>query len=1125
MSSDEESDEIEDQEKLEEKVDFTSSRQAKKEARLNQIIFENEHKAKIRKVSKILKKKDHDITDEDKDILTQSPEITNRLVKLKERRGALKQRVLEIEDPAEELELKCEELAEAIRHSNKVVVYTGAGISTAASIPDYRGPNGVWTLLQKGQQPKAQDLCDAKPTLTHMSIKKLQDEGHVSHVVSQNCDGLHMRSGLNRRKLSEIHGNMYIEICYSCRPHQEYIRLFDVTEKTGVRRHQTDRNCHTCKQPLKDTIVHFGEKGGMKCPYRWKEAAKAADRCDIILCLGSSLKILKKYSCLWCMDRNKKNRPQLYIINLQWTPRDDAATTKINGRCDDVMRQVMRHLGYSIPEYFEEEDPLFSLATSLHEKENDTTSKKILLKPDIDDITRHRNLVDANRRNSIESERNKNLARLSNTNLTDVKIFPSSSVAGSSTNYSVGINTQEKMNTELTVVKTEKIHDQNHFIHNPLDHSLIHHNHALKTALEKTHTENFYRYNAMWAKSPLNPYNPYSLPPFLPGVPNGRQQIKFGEVAFQKYVDQGDNQRKEVKVEPIIDLTTFAGKNPKLENNSAKNNKVKNNCTNSHGKMRSPEELQNIDSRSKTVTVPCKEKCAASPRKSKTNSILNNEKCSPDGKGDSKIGHSEPISNSTTVTQSSRGRRVRKSFCPNCHGVSGDCPCTVLESVKKRKPPACGKCEKHPCTCPKTTTPTICLLCRNPLNKCECKTNIKEHPSKCSACGLSKTSCKCQSSKCCACGLSKTSCKCQSSKCNACGLLKTLCKCQSSFNNKLMPCQFCRHTPDKCKCAQNGQTYLLLCPICHQHKHLCKCVLNHTSSFTQGANVPNFTNLSNLPMAPLMPFFDYAKFAFPMNNISPLYMPQVFQNNLMNGLLPSNYLNALLPGNSVNPMLPSNGLTGFQSDKVLNGTYSARNVNSLVPVNHMTNALKVEPILQDHSYLNKEQMQSLSPNCDKNYQRSQNEKQTVESVSSKTGLKTEESKPTRTGLTTESISPRTGLTTESISPRTGLKRSYSYIDDIQKEEEDIVSETTPRKIDLNHSKSQKKEPVAIKSTEPSNPIVIDIEDETEQCEGEKEGQGDNEKEDQEKPKLMRSMSVPACPGWFGKGLNLRKKRR
>ena len=65
-----------------------------------------------------------------------------------------------------------------------------------------------------------------------------------------------------------------------------------MTEKTGVRRHQTDRNCHICKEPLKDTIVHFGEKGGMKCPYRWKEAAKAADRCDIILCLGTSLKVI-----------------------------------------------------------------------------------------------------------------------------------------------------------------------------------------------------------------------------------------------------------------------------------------------------------------------------------------------------------------------------------------------------------------------------------------------------------------------------------------------------------------------------------------------------------------------------------------------------------------------------------------------------------------------------------------------------------------------------------------------------------------------------------------------------------------------------------------------------------------
>lgn len=67
--------------------------------------------------------------------------------------------------------------------------------------------------------------------------------------------------------------------------------MFDVTEKTGVRRHYTDRNCHMCGKKLRDTIVHFGEKGGLKSPYRWKQAARAANNCDIILCLGTSLKV------------------------------------------------------------------------------------------------------------------------------------------------------------------------------------------------------------------------------------------------------------------------------------------------------------------------------------------------------------------------------------------------------------------------------------------------------------------------------------------------------------------------------------------------------------------------------------------------------------------------------------------------------------------------------------------------------------------------------------------------------------------------------------------------------------------------------------------------------------------
>ena len=85
--------------------------------------------------------------------------------------------------------------------------------------------------------------------------------------------------------------NSPMQVCNSCDHPREYIRLFDLTERTGVRRHQTGRKCSQCGAPLQDTIVHFGEKGRLTSPYNWKEAARAADHADVILCLGTSLKV------------------------------------------------------------------------------------------------------------------------------------------------------------------------------------------------------------------------------------------------------------------------------------------------------------------------------------------------------------------------------------------------------------------------------------------------------------------------------------------------------------------------------------------------------------------------------------------------------------------------------------------------------------------------------------------------------------------------------------------------------------------------------------------------------------------------------------------------------------------
>ena len=88
-------------------------------------------------------------------------------------------------------------------------------------------------------------------------------------------------------------------------------------------------------------ICFLNCRGYFKWPINWDGASKAAEKADMILCLGSSLKVLRRYPWLWCMDRPKKLRPPLYIVNLQWTPKDSAATLKLNGRCDEIMKKVM----------------------------------------------------------------------------------------------------------------------------------------------------------------------------------------------------------------------------------------------------------------------------------------------------------------------------------------------------------------------------------------------------------------------------------------------------------------------------------------------------------------------------------------------------------------------------------------------------------------------------------------------------------------------------------------------------------------------------------------------------------------------------------------------------------------
>ncbi|XP_072795962.1 NAD-dependent protein deacetylase sirtuin-7 isoform X2 [Vicugna pacos] len=319
------------------------SRSERKAAERVRRLREEQQRERLRQVSRILRKAVAERSAEEGRLLAESEDLVTELQGRSRRREGLKRRQEE-----------------------------------AASIPDYRGPNGVWTLLQKGRSVSAGDLSEAEPTLTHMSIARLHEQKLVQHVVSQNCDGLHLRSGLPRSAMSELHGNMYIEVCTACTPNREYVRVFDVTERTALHRHQTGRTCHKCGAQLRDTIVHFGERGTLGQPLNWEAATQAASKADTILCLGSSLKVLKKYPHLWCMTKPPSRRPKLYIVNLQWTPKDDWAALKLHGKCDDVMRLLMDELGLDIPHYSRWQDPIFSLATPLRAGEEGSHSRKLL---------------------------------------------------------------------------------------------------------------------------------------------------------------------------------------------------------------------------------------------------------------------------------------------------------------------------------------------------------------------------------------------------------------------------------------------------------------------------------------------------------------------------------------------------------------------------------------------------------------------------------------------------------------------------------------------------------------------------------------------------------------------------
>jgi NAD-dependent deacetylase len=236
--------------------------------------------------------------------------------------------------------------------ATRVVVLTGAGISTDSGIPDFRGPQGVWTKNPEAERRATLDyyLADpevrrrswqdrlssqawkAEPNAGHRALVDLERRGKLDTLITQNIDGLHQRAGNDPRRVVEIHGTIHWSMCMSCGDRRP---MADVLER--VRAGELDPPClaqdgdATCGGILKSATISFGQS---LVPEDLARSERAASSCDLLLAVGSSLTV---YPAAGLAPIARQAGARLVIVNAQPTPFDDVADAVLNEPISEVL--------------------------------------------------------------------------------------------------------------------------------------------------------------------------------------------------------------------------------------------------------------------------------------------------------------------------------------------------------------------------------------------------------------------------------------------------------------------------------------------------------------------------------------------------------------------------------------------------------------------------------------------------------------------------------------------------------------------------------------------------------------------------------------------------------------------
>jgi NAD-dependent deacetylase len=237
-----------------------------------------------------------------------------------------------------------------IAAAERVTVLTGAGISTDSGIPDFRGPNGVWTKNPAAEKSATiqnylgdaevrraawrnrltTPAWSAQPNVGHFALVDLERRGKLHALVTQNIDELHQRAGNDPAKVIEVHGTVWWSRCWDCSDRRPMTETLD-----RVRAGEDDPPCLVCGGILKSDTISFGQP---LVPEVIDRAMRASEECDVMLAVGSTLSV---YPAANCVPIAKASGARVIIVNGAETAMDSYADALLVGRIAEILPELV----------------------------------------------------------------------------------------------------------------------------------------------------------------------------------------------------------------------------------------------------------------------------------------------------------------------------------------------------------------------------------------------------------------------------------------------------------------------------------------------------------------------------------------------------------------------------------------------------------------------------------------------------------------------------------------------------------------------------------------------------------------------------------------------------------------